>query len=169
MTIYRVADLFCGAGGFSTGAQRAIRAAGADLELVAVNHWPTAIATHSRNHPHARHTIADVSAADPHDLVPAGRLDLLLASPECVHYSRARGGKPFHNQGRMNPWVIHDWLTKLDVQSVIIENVTEFTTWRPLTKRGRPDPEQAGQHFQAWYLTLQALGYQPPTLFPDCP
>ena len=107
MTIYRVADLFCGAGGFSTGAQSAIRAAGADLELVAVNHWPTAIATHSRNHPHARHTIADVYAADPYDLVPEGQPNLLLDSPECVHYSRARGGKPFHNQGRMNPWVIH--------------------------------------------------------------
>lgn len=130
MTIYRVADLFCGAGGFCTGAQRAIRAAGADLELVAVNHWPTAIATHSRNHPHARHTIAavSVSAAAPYDLAPEGRLDLLLASPECVHYSRAHGGKPSHNQGRMSSWVIHDWLTNLDAQSVIIENVPEFTT-----------------------------------------
>ena len=71
---YLVADLFCGAGGTSTGASRAIAAIGGRMELVAVNHWETAIATHTRNHPQARHILADVSTADPGMLVPEGRL-----------------------------------------------------------------------------------------------
>ena len=113
---YLVADLFCGAGGTSTSASRAIAAIGGRTELVAVNHWPTAVATHSRNHPQARHAVADVSTSDLAALVPEGRLDLLLASPECRYYSRARGGKPVGDQGRMNPWAIHNWITQLDTR-----------------------------------------------------
>ena len=157
---YLVADLFCGAGGSSTGAQRAITDIGGRMNLVAVNHWETAIATHSHNHPQARHIIADVSTADPETLVPEGYLDLLLASPECRYYSRARGGKPVNDQGRMNPWAIHDWLTKLNIRCVIIENVPEFVNWGPLDQNGRPDRSQRGQYFQAWYLAFGAIGYQ---------
>lgn len=157
---YLVADLFCGAGGSSTGAARAITDIGGRMNLVAVNHWETAIATHSRNHPQARHIIADVSTADPEALVPEGRLDLLLASPECRYYSRARGGKPVKDQGRMNPWAIHDWLTKLNIRCVIIENVPEFVNWGPLDENGRPDRNRRGQYFQAWYLAFGAIGYQ---------
>ena len=155
-----VADLFCGAGGSSTGAKRAIEDAGASMELVAINHWNTAIATHQANHPTARHLVEDVSIVDPETVVPEGRLDLLMASPECRFYSRARGGKPVHDQGRMNPWAIHNWLTKLDINAVIIENVPEFVQWGPLDQQGHPIKAHRGQHFEAWFLTFQSLGYE---------
>ena len=157
---YLVADLFCGAGGSSTGAKKAIAEIGGEMELVAINHWNTAIATHSANHPAARHLVEDVSMVDPEAVVEEGRLDLLMASPECKFYSRARGGKPVHDQGRMNPWVVHNWLTKLDVKCVLIENVPEFVEWGPLDADGRPDKAHRGEHFQAWFLTFHALGYQ---------
>lgn len=157
---YLVADLFCGAGGSSTGAKRAIGGIGGQMELVAINHWNTAIATHSANHPTARHIVEDVSLVDPEAVVEEGRLDLLMASPECRFYSRARGGKPIHDQGRMNPWAVHNWLTKLDVRTVLIENVPEFVQWGPLKADGRPDKAHKGEHFQAWFLTFNALGYQ---------
>lgn len=158
MTEYRIADLFCGAGGFSAGADRAVRALGGTMRLVAVNHWPTAVATHAANHPDGRHVVADLAAADPYDLAPDG-LDLLLASPECRYYSKANGGRTTQDQGRMNPWIVHDWITKLDVPAVIVENVAEFTRWGPLGRDGRPDKEKSGQYFQAWFLTFRNLGY----------
>src|SRR3972149_10134129 len=104
MKKYLVADLFCGAGGSSTGAERAVKSLGREMILVCVNHWPVAIETHRKNHPTARHYIEDVSVAKPAELVPEGYLDLLMASPECTHFSRARGGKPVTDQSRMNPW-----------------------------------------------------------------
>ena len=157
---YLVADLFCGAGGSSTGAKQAITDIGGTMELVAINHWNTAIATHAANHPTARHLVEDVSIVDPETVVEEGRLDLLMASPECKFFSRARGGKPVHDQGRMNPWAIHNWLTKLDVKCVLVENVPEFVEWGPLKPDGCPDKIHRGEHFQAWFLTFQALGYQ---------
>ena len=83
-----------------------------------------------------------------------------MASPECKFFSRARGGKPVHDQGRMNPWAIHNCLTKLDVTCVLIENVPEFVKWGPLNPNGRPDKAHKGEHFQAWFLTFHSLGYQ---------
>ncbi len=155
---FMVADLFCGAGGTSTGATQAITSLGAEMELVAVNHWATAVATHSRNHPQARHFVQDLDGADPETLVPEGRLDLLMASPECRFFSRARGGKPVQEQGRMSPWIINRWLTSLDVNSVICENVPEFQNWGPVVD-GRPDKDRKGQYFEAWVRSLWEIGY----------
>ena len=73
---FSVADLFCGAGGTSTGCLRAVREMGAELDLVAINHWDTAIATHTRNHPFARHFCINLDAANPAAIVEGGRLDL---------------------------------------------------------------------------------------------
>ena len=155
----RVVDLFCGAGGSSTGAEKAIANIGGEMELVAVNHWNTAVATHAANHPTARHLVEDVSIVDPEEVVKEGRLDLLMASPECRFHSRARGGKPIHDQGRIHAWVIFNWLTKLDVNAVLVENVPEFVEWGKLNSEGRPDKAHKGEHFQAWFMTFQALGY----------
>ena len=160
MKTYKVADLFCGAGGSSTGAENAIRLLGRQMELIAINHWPVAIETHKKNHPSARHYIEDLSSADPVKLVPEGYLDLLMASPECRFYSRARGGRPVHDQARMNPWVIMRWLTSLDVRCLLVENVPEFVDWGPLLDDGRPDPKHKGEYFQAWYLAIQKAGYK---------
>ena len=157
---YLVADLFCGAGGSSTGAKNAIAELGGEMDLVAINHWNTAIATHQANHPTARHLVEDVSIVDPEEVVEGGYLDILMASPECKYHSRARGGKPIHDQGRMNPWAVHNWLTKLDVRCVLIENVPEFVDWGPLGLDGKPDKAHRGEHFQAWFMTFNALGYE---------
>ena len=157
--ILKVVDLFCGAGGSSTGAEKAIAGIGGQMELVAVNHWNTAVATHAANHPTARHLVEDVSIVDPEEVVKEGRLDLLMASPECRFHSRARGGKPIHDQGRIHAWVIFNWLTKLDIKAVLIENVPEFVEWGKLNSEGRPDKAHKGEHFQAWFMTFQALGY----------
>ena len=129
------------------------------MDLRAINHWPKAIETHSANHPEAQHIIEDVNLVDPEAVVENGYLDILMASPECKYYSRARGGKPVHDQGRMMPWAIMNWLTKLDIKCVIIENVPEFIHWGPL-KDGKPIKARRGEQFQAWLQTFWALGYQ---------
>ncbi|MDR6818480.1 DNA (cytosine-5)-methyltransferase 1 [Neorhizobium sp. 2083] len=156
-----VADLLCGAGGSSTGAQRALSELGLDMELVCVNHWPVAIDTHQRNHPEARHFVQDISTVRPHILVPEGYLDLLMASPTCTHHSVARGGKPTSDQQRSDPWHIITWLTELRVKRIIIENVWEFIGWGPVNmKTGRPIPSRKGEYFHAWTETLRRLGFE---------
>lgn len=157
---FLVADLFCGAGGSSTGAERAILALGRKMTLVCINHWPVAIETHKLNHPTARHYIEDVSVAKPDELVPEGYLDLLMASPECTHFSRARGGKPVNDQSRMNPWSIMRWLTTLDVRCLLVENVPEFRSWGPIDRDGNPIPEMRGIYFDAWIAAIKKLGYR---------
>lgn len=156
-----VADLLCGAGGSSTGCRRALSDLGLEMELVCVNHWPTAIETHQLNHPEARHYVQDIATVRPHLLVPEGYLDLLMASPTCTHHSVARGGKPTSDQQRSDPWHIITWLTELRVKRIIIENVWEFIGWGPVDpKTGRPIASRKGEYFQAWIATLQRLGFE---------
>lgn len=156
-----VADLFCGAGGTSTGCLRAVSAMGAELDLVAVNHWDTAIATHTRNHPNARHFCINLDAANPAAIVDGGRLDLLLASPECTHFSRARGGKPVSDQRRASAYHVQRWVTALNgnVDRILIENVREFMEWGPLGDDARVDVANKGRYFFAWVNSLVEMGY----------
>lgn len=155
-----VADLFCGAGGFSTGAVRALARLGHKAVLTCVNHWPIAIETHSRNHPEARHYCQDLATVRPAAVVPEGRLDLLMASPTCTFHSRARGGKPTSDQQRMDPWHVVTWLTELRVRCFIFENVPEFVRWGPVdTRTGRPLKSREGEYFQAWWRTVLGLGF----------
>jgi DNA (cytosine-5)-methyltransferase 1 len=154
-----VADLFCGAGGSSTGAERALSRLGLEMELVCVNHWGTALETHQRNHPRARHYCADISQVRPHQVVPEGYLDLLMASPTCTHHSIARGGKPTSDQQRSDPWHVITWLTELRVKRMLIENVWEFTKWGPVDPETRlPIKEREGEYFRTWIETIRALG-----------
>lgn len=130
-----VADLFCGAGGSSTGAARALEELGLTMDLVAVNHWAIAVATHQANHPEARHFNTNIYKLSPREAVPSGRLDLLLASPTCIYNSKARGGKPIswdQRWGRMTPSQVLRWLGELDVERLVVENVPEFVQWRPV-------------------------------------
>ena len=156
---YTVADLFCGAGGSSTGAAKAVAEIGGRMELVAVNHWPLAVATHQQNHPQARHYVQDLDGADPQAIVPEGRLDLLMASPECRYWSRASGGKPKQDQGRMNPWIVQRWLTAIDVHCLLVENVPEFVNWGPLDENNKPIRKYRGWYFNEWIRSLWGLGY----------
>jgi DNA (cytosine-5)-methyltransferase 1 len=158
---FRVADLFCGAGGSSTGAYRALRELGIPMRLVAANHWPTAIETHTKNHPWAEHFCVDLENARPRELVPDGVLDLLMASPTCTYHSRARGGKPVNDQQRMDPWHVVRWCTELRVHRLIIENVPEFVDWGPCDIRtGRPIKRRRGEYFRAWCDALRAIGFR---------
>lgn len=158
-----IADLFCGAGGMSNGAQRAMRDLGLPMTLVGVNHWPVAIETNQRNHrEHAsRIKCADLETALPLDHVPEGRLDLLMAAPSCVFHSRARGGRPVHDQQRMDPWHVVRWCTELRVSRLLIENVEEIQAWGPCSiVTGRPIPSRRGEYFRAWIAALRAVGFR---------
>lgn len=99
-------DLFCGAGGTSSGLRKACDDLRLEPELLAVNHWPIAIETHSRMFPKARHLCASVDAVNPRDAVPGGRVNLLIAAPECTQHSQARGNKPMNDQKRASGWLI---------------------------------------------------------------
>jgi DNA (cytosine-5)-methyltransferase 1 len=154
----KVADLFCGAGGSSTGLLQAAQALGLRVELTAVNHWETAVETHAANHPQARHVCASIDSLDPRQ-VTGGRLDLLWASPECTHHSTARGGKPIHDQSRATAWCVTRWAEALRPKWIIVENVPEFQTWGPLGTNNRPLTSRKGETFSAWLHTLRALGY----------
>jgi DNA (cytosine-5)-methyltransferase 1 len=141
----RAADLFCGAGGFTTGAQ----AAGVNVVL-AVNHWRTAIQTHRENHPSVRHICARIDDVDPRNDKTLPTLDMIFASPECVHHSIARGGRPIDDQKRCTPWHVCVWAEAKRPRWVIVENVREFRDWGPLLANNRPDPNRKGETFRAW-------------------
>lgn len=156
----RGGDLFAGAGGFSEGLKRAAESRGLDLESFAINHWDRAIATHTLNHPYAEHRCEDVQVVRPRELVPSGHLHLLLAAPSCVHHSNARGGKPVNEQDRASAWCVTRWLTEIEVDTLVLENVPEFKSWGPVDpETKRPVKAQRGRYFNAFVNTLRELGY----------
>jgi len=158
----RAVDLFCGAGGTTTGAV----AAGVDVVL-AVNHWRVAIRSHEENHPAVRHICARIEDVNPRCDRTLPEFDLLMASPECTYHSIARGGQPIDDQKRQQPWALLDWIEAKRPRWVSVENVREFRDWGPLVNRGterkphwRPDPKRKGEIFRAWVRAIEALGYQ---------
>ena len=157
---FHIADLFCGAGGTSSGATEAAEEAGYDVRLTAVNHWDVAIATHTANHPHARHRQTSVDSVNPRELYSPGELHLLWASPECTHHSVARGGKPIHEQSRATAWCVIKWADALLPPVILVENVPEFLSWGPLGANHRPLKSRKGDTFRAWVEALKSLGYR---------
>ncbi len=155
----RAADLFCGAGGTSSGLLDACADLGLKLNLLAINHWPIAIETHSANHPYAEHLCESLDTVDPRKVVPSGRLDLLVASPECTHHSNARGGRPMSDQSRASAWHVARWAEALHVSNILIENVREFRDWGPLDSKGRPIKKRKGELYGAFLNALRAMGY----------
>jgi DNA (cytosine-5)-methyltransferase 1 len=153
------ADLFCGAGGTSTGLAQACRAAGVDVELLAINHWQIAIDTHAAAHPWAKHKCASLDHLRPQEVIPGGRLHLLVASPECTHHARARGGRPVNDQSRATAWHICKWAQELYIDNILIENVREFREWGPLGANGKPLKSRKGETYMAFLNTLRSLGY----------
>ena len=155
-----VVDMFCGAGGESQGIDWSAKKAGVKIELFAINHWARAIETHQANFPDAEHICRDVQDITPSDLIPGKKVALGWFSPACTHFSVARGGKPCDDQSRITPFTILDWLDKLTVDRVIIENVPEFRLWGPLDeKTHRPIPERKGETFNAYLAMILGLGY----------
>lgn len=154
----KVVDLFCGGGGTSEGIAQAAEARGYSLDLLAVNHWERAIETHAANHPQAEHLCARIDAVNPSKVV-RGKLDLLVASPECTHFSTARGGKPMNDQSRASGFGVVDWIAALQPRVVLVENIVEYASWGPLNTRGRPIKSRKGETFQAWLSSIRSLGY----------
>lgn len=149
------ADLFCGAGGTTTGAMAALDKMERKYRFVAVNHWDIAIETHSLNHPDAEHACQSISSVHPEDLVPGRRLKILFASPECTDHSNAKGGKPRSDQKRADAWLLMRWIQQLYVENLVIENVKEFVNWGPLTAKGKPDKRYRGQYFRQFISALE--------------
>ena len=157
---YLAGDLFCGCGGMATGGINALVKRGIPYEFWAVNHWGRAIETMQLNHPDVHVFRADLSSARPRDIVTGGKLNHLHASPQCTHFSRARGGRPKDPQMRAQPnWVL-DWLDDLLVDRLSIENVPEFTTWGPLDENGKPIKSQKGTLFDLWVQSIEARNYK---------
>lgn len=146
------ADLFCGAGGTSCGAE----STGAARIAFALNHWTTAVETHSRNFPHAKHVNSRLDQTSPGE---CGRIDLLFASPECTHHSRARGGRPTSDQQRSGAWDVMKWIEHHRPSWVVVENVVEFEQWGPVSDKGIPLASRKGAFFQAWIAAIEAAGY----------
>ncbi len=155
----QIVDMFCGGGGESTGIIQAAKQYNFNVKLSAINHWDKAINTHKANYPFATHYQESIQNLDPTKVVPGGKLDLLWASPECTHHSNARGGRPRSDQSRATAWEICKWAQELFIGRIIIENVPEFTSWRPLDENGKLIVEKKGDVFRSFIKTLESLGY----------
>src|SRR5258708_3504772 len=124
-------DLFCGAGGTSTGFIKACDRRGMTHNLPAINHWPTAVSTHSLNHPGVQHICESLDNINPARTIPGRHLDVLAASPECTHHSLAAGGRPRNDQSRATAWHVCRWAADLMIENIFIENVKEYQNWGP--------------------------------------
>lgn len=113
---------------------------------------------HARNHPETRHLQTSVFKVDPRKAVRGG-VDLLWASPDCTHFSRAKGGKPRSQRIRGLAWVVLEWATAVRPRVVCVENVPEFVTWGPLDDAGRPVRSRQGETFRQWVGALELAGY----------
>lgn len=150
-------DLFSGGGGTSMGIEEAI---GMPV-FAAVNHDPDAIAQHMANHRYTKHYQTSVWDVDPETACEGRPVALLWASPDCKHFSKARGGKPVNKNIRSLSWVVLKWALDVRPRVLMMENVEEIQTWGPLiyVKRGNqkvwiPDPEHAGETFMAFISML---------------
>lgn len=151
-----VVDLFAGGGGASTGIEQAI---GRPVDI-SVNHDPEAVALHTVNHPQTQHFTSDVFEINPLIATRGRPVGLLWASPDCKHFSKAKGGKPVSKRIRGLAWVVVKWAKAVRPRVIILENVEEFQTWGPLTEDGMPCPERKGETFAMWQAQLRALGYR---------
>ncbi|MHA7870699.1 MAG: DNA cytosine methyltransferase [Salipiger thiooxidans] len=157
-----IVDSFAGGGGASTGIELAL-GRGPDI---AINHNPAALALHTANHPDTIHLSENVYKVDPLDHLAGRHIGLMWFSPDCKHFSKAKGGKPVARNIRDLAWIIPGWIERIQksggkVDVVMMENVEEFAGWGPLveTEKGlMPCPERKGQTFLKWCKALRKLG-----------
>lgn len=149
-----IVDSFAGGGGASTGIELATRRP----VDIAIDHDPDAILMHKTNHPHTEHIQASVWDVDPVEVCAGRPVGLLWASPDCKHFSKAKGGKPVDKHIRGLAWIVLRWAGTVRPRVIILENVEEFQTWGPV-RRGRPVKSKAGQTFTKWLGQLRDLGY----------
>lgn len=149
-----IVDSFAGGGGASTG----IELATGRVVDVAINHDSDAILMHRTNHQHTEHYQASVWDVDPCEVCRGRPVGLLWASPDCKHFSKAKGGKPVDKRIRGLAWIVLRWAGTVRPRVIILENVEEFQTWGPV-RRGRPVKAKAGRTFRRFIDQLEGLGY----------
>ncbi len=150
-----VVDNFAGGGGASTGIELAM---GRSVDI-AINHDPLAIAMHRVNHPDTEHYCENVWEVDPREAVRGRSVALAWFSPDCKHFSKAKGGKPVDKSIRGLAWVALRWAAIAKPRVIMLENVEEFMDWGPLQADGYPDPRQKGRTFRIFVNALRRHGY----------
>jgi DNA (cytosine-5)-methyltransferase 1 len=152
----KIVDSFAGGGGTSTGIEQATGRVVDD----AINHDPVAIAMHKANHPNTKHHCESVWDVDPRQVANGQPVALFWLSPDCKHFSKAKGGKPVEKNIRGLAWVALRWAATVRPRVIMLENVEEFKTWGPLLKDGKPDPKQKGRTFNCFINALKRQGYK---------
>ncbi|MFO0418681.1 MAG: DNA cytosine methyltransferase, partial [Planctomycetota bacterium] len=150
-----IVDSFAGGGGASLGISWAL---GRHPD-VAINHDAEAIALHADNHPTTRHYREDVWQVDPVEATGGAPVGLMWLSPDCKHFSKAKGGAPVSPRVRGLAWVAVRWAKAVRPRVIVLENVEEFQTWGPLADDGRPCPARKGLTFRHFVGRLRGLGY----------
>lgn len=160
--------LFAGGGGSDTGISCAT---GRPVDI-AINHSLDAIRMHKTNHPWTQHYQEDVFAIDPEQVCQGRRVGVMWASPDCTHFSKAKGGKPVKKEIRGLSWVVVKWALKVRPRVMFMENVEEIQTWGPCieTERGlQPERARAGETYRA-FIGMLTTGIEPdaPALMEAC-
>lgn len=155
MTRELIIDSFAGGGGASTGIEWAL---GRSPDI-AINHNAEAIAMHRLNHPKTKHYCEDVWQVDPVEACGGKPVGLAWFSPDCTHFSKAKGGKPRSQKIRGLAWIVYRWAKAVRPRIICLENVEEFADWGPLLDDGMPDPKRRGLTFRRWWKQLENLGY----------
>ena len=154
-----IIDNFAGGGGTSTGLEQAF---GRPVDI-AINHDPEALTMHAANHPHTTHLCESVWDVDPIKVTNNRPVGLVWLSPDCKHFSKAKGGKPVEKRIRGLAWVTLRWAAKCKPRVIMLENVEEFKTWGPLLVEAdgsaKPDPAKKGKTFDSFIRQLRAHGY----------
>jgi len=154
-----IIDNFAGGGGASTGIELAL---GRRVDI-AINHDPEAVAMHTANHPETKHYCESVWEIDPREVTQGRPVGLVWLSPDCKHFSKAKGGKPVEKKIRGLAWVALRWAAVAKPRVIMLENVEEFRTWGPLVVDGdgkaKPCPKKKGREFNAFCNALRRQGY----------
>lgn len=151
-----IVDNFAGGGGASTGIELAT---GYSVDI-AINHDPEAIKMHKANHPNTKHYCENVWAVDPVKACKEHPVGLAWFSPDCKHFSKAKGGKPKDKNIRGLAWVALRWAGLVRPRVIMLENVEEFKTWGPLNRRHHPIKSKQGRTFEKFVHQLTDLGYE---------
>ena len=150
-----IIDNFAGGGGASLGIERAL----GRLDI-AINHDAEAITMHRANHPGTRHFERNIWQIDPLDATGGRRVALAWFSPDCKHFSKAKGSRPLQRNIRDLAWVVVLWARRARPAVICLENVEEFQVWGPLDMEGLPVKERGGETFKRWVRELRRLGYR---------
>ena len=149
-------DNFAGGGGASQGIYEAT---GRHVDI-AINHDQDAISMHEINHPSTKHYCESVWDLNPREIVNGMPVGLAWFSPDCKHFSKAKGSKPVNKNIRGLAWVALRWAATVRPRVIMLENVEEFKTWGPVLKDGQPCKERKGKTFNAFINALKRQGYQ---------